>query len=138
MAYGVTGSVDKKLREAVAALGQVATDFTSATAAGSTSAQTVTINDAFGKITCLAATTQAADATLTITVTNALAVAGDIAYCNVSLTSGTAPGYSILSSVVTASTITIVVINSGATAWTAPVFQVNFMLIKSLTAAVAN
>ena len=36
MVYAVTGSVDKKLREAVAALGQIATDFTSATAAGST------------------------------------------------------------------------------------------------------
>lgn len=139
MPYGNTGSVDKRLREQVAALGQVATDFTSATCAGSTTAQTVTINDAFGKITCLAAAAQIPDSgILTITVTNSLAVAGDICFCTMSLSSGTAPGYTVLQSVVTANTITIIVQNSGATNWNAPVFLVNFMLVKSLSALVAN
>jgi|SRR5882724_1481366 len=137
MAYGATG-INRSMREQIVGVQALATDFTSATAAGSTSAQTVTINDPFGKITCLAATTQASDAILTVTVTNSNAAVGDVCFANVSLSSGTAAGYSVLSSVVTANTITIVVINSGATAWAAPVFLINYMLIKALGAGAAN
>jgi hypothetical protein len=132
MAYGVPG-INRENREIVVAVAGLAADFSTTTAV----AGAATLNDLSGKITT--DSSAAVDgASYTLTITNNLVSANDVAFVSVALASGTALGFALRSVACTANTITITITNTFATTWTAAVFTVSYFVMKVLPVGAAN
>jgi len=93
---------------------------------------TATLSDLMGKVTT-DASSAAADATYTLTLTNTKVAAGDMAFASVTLSSGTAAGVAVKDVLCGSETLTIVLVNTDAdTAWSSAAFIISYMVIKGL------
>ncbi len=126
--FGFEG-VEKIFRNMILAIRGFASDIGSATA----TAGAATLSDTVGTIRT-DASSAAADATYTLTLTDDKIAAGDIAFASVHLVSGTAESVAVKDVVCAAGTLTIVLMNShNANAWSSAVFDISFVVVKALS-----
>lgn len=126
--FGFEG-VEKIFRNMILAIRGFASDIGSATAASGAA----TLADTIGTVRT-DASSAAADAAYTLTITDTKVAAGDIAFASAHLVSGTAASVAVKDVVCGDGTITIVLMNSHNTAsWSSAVFDISFIVVKALS-----